>query len=121
LPDLKAWDREFGDVVGEGFAIQGVEAALDGTLVEIKGRLMLQLAGNSATLRLEPLKQKVQMDPDKRQPQPATTAEKEAYKRLAARWAEYKGPAPRVRITGPLRAPGQDAVPILTIREYTWE
>jgi hypothetical protein len=122
LPDLKAWRREFSDVVGDGFTIHGVEATINGVLVSIKGEPALKMAGSDVVLRLQPLKQKVQWDPEKCCPQAPTGEEKEAYQRLAARWAKHAGPPPRVRVVGLLvygSEPGYS--PTMTVREFVWE
>jgi hypothetical protein len=121
LPDLKTWRKEFREVVGELFTIQGVEASMEGRLVEIKGQLMLQRGMNKGMVRLGPLQHKVQWHPEKNQPQPATPSEKEAYQRLVTRFAQFKGPAPLVRIVGPLQEATKEAELILTVRDYTWE
>jgi hypothetical protein len=121
LPDLKTWRQEFRAVVGELFTIQGVEANVEGRLVEIKGQLMLQRGMSKAMVRLGPLQRKVQWDPEKDQPQPATPTEKEAYQRLVIRFAQFKGPAPLIRIVGPLQEAGKEAGLILTVRDCSWE
>src|SRR5262245_9362786 len=102
LPDLKAWQRDFNETAGELFTLHGVEATIDGVLVQVNGEPALKMAGSDLVIRLQPLKQKVQWDPQKRIPQPPTREEKEAYQRLAARCAKHTGPPPKVRIVGPL-------------------
>jgi hypothetical protein len=120
LPDLKAWRRDFPTFVGELFTLVGVEATIDGVLVEVKGEPALKISGSDAVLRLQPLKQKVQVDPEKKQPQPATAAEKEAHRRLLEHWARHKGPPPNVRIVGPL-VEGGDIPSMLAVREFVWK
>jgi hypothetical protein len=120
LPDLKTWRQEFRAVVGESFALVGVEAAIDGQLVEVNGAPALKVSGSNVVLRLEPLKQKVQWDPERKCPQEPTREEKEAHRRLADRWAGSGRPPAKVRIVGPLREPTPGGLPILTVREFTW-
>jgi len=80
------------------------------------------MPGSDVVLRLQPLKQKVQWDPQKRIPQAPTREEKEAYQRLAGRWAKHAGPPPRVRIVGPLvHGSDQGGSPAMTIREFVWD
>lgn len=121
LPNLKEWRREFRETIGELFTIVGVEATIDGVLVEVKGELSLKMTGGDVVLRLEPLKEKVQWDPKQGCRQPPTATEKEAHGRLLARWAKHAGPPPRVRIVGPLREAAPGELPILTIREFVWD
>jgi hypothetical protein len=121
LPDLKAWHRDFPTLVGDLFTLVGVEATIDGVLVEVKGEPALKVSGSDVVLRLQPLKQKIQMDPEARCPQPATASEKEAHQRLLARWAKFSGAPPRVRIVGPLLENAQGGLPILTVREFEWK
>jgi hypothetical protein len=121
LPNLKKWRGEFRSIVGDLFTLHGVEAVLDGRLIEVKGEPMLKLEKSKAMLRLQPLKEKVQWDPKQGCRQPPTASEKEAHGRLLARWAKHAGPPPRVRIVGPLResAPGES--PVVTVREFAWD
>jgi hypothetical protein len=121
LPDLKAWERELRASVGEQFTIVGVEATIDGRLVEVKGELALRLEGSGVVLRLGKLRRKVQWDPSRKCPQPATRAEREAHQRLLARWAKHTGPAPQVRIIGPLRESAPGGLLRLTVREFVWD
>ena len=121
LPDLKAWECELRASVGEQFTIVGVEATIDGHLVEVKGELALRLEGSDEVLCLGVLRRKAQWDPARKRPQPATRAEREAHQRLLARWARHAGPVPRVRITGPLRQSAPGELPILTVREFVWD
>jgi hypothetical protein len=121
LPDLKAWQRDFNATAGELFTLHGVEATIDGVLLNVKGEPALKVSGSDVVLRLQPLKQKVQWNPGKRCPQAPTREEKQAYQRLAAGWAKHAGPPPRVRIIGPLvQGSEKDASPTLTVREYVW-
>jgi hypothetical protein len=121
LPDLKAWQRDFPTFVGELFTLVGVEATIDGVLVEVKGEPALKVSGSDEVLRLRPLKQKVQWDPEQKRPQEPTSAEKEAHRRLADRWAKHAGPSPRVRIVGPLLAGEGGGATVLTVREFAWD
>jgi hypothetical protein len=120
LPDLKAWKREFENEVGKAFTIEGVEATIDGHLVEASGRMALQIGKTTAIVELQPLQRKVQIDPEKKLPQAPTAGEKDAHKRLLADWKSFKGPPPRIRIIGPLGQTTQLGVPALTVREYFW-
>jgi len=121
LPDLKAWKRDFPTYVGELFTFVGVEATIDGVLVDIKGEPALKISGSDVVVRLQPLKQKVQWDPKRGRSQPATVAEKEAHQHLVARWAMYRGQPPSVRIIGPLLETREGGPPILTVREFTFK
>src|SRR5258708_6832283 len=92
LPDLKAWKRDFPTYVGELFTFVGVEATIDGVLVNVEGEPALKISGSDVVLRLKPLEQKVQWDPERGRPQPATVDEKGAHKHLVARWTKHRGP-----------------------------
>jgi hypothetical protein len=122
LPDLDQWRRELREMSGELFTIHGVEATIEGVLVEVRGELTLKVSGSDVVLRLQELQQKVQLDPATREPQPPTASEKEACQRLAARLAKHSGPPPRVRIVGPLvHGSEQGHSPTMTVREFVWE
>jgi hypothetical protein len=82
-----------------GARLRGLEATVDGTLKKEGGQLFLHVRGTNTTLRLTPLRLKVQQDVKKKKPVPPTPVESKAYKNLVAQW---KGEAKPVRITGPL-------------------
>lgn len=93
---------------------------LEGELVESDGKLMLRYAKDQPAVMLQPLKEKVQLNPKTGKPQPATDSEKEAFERLQARWAKHRGAAPQLRITGPLVASGPGDSTVVTVREFMW-
>jgi hypothetical protein len=120
LPDLAAWRTKFREGAGELFTIVGVEATIDGVLVEVAGEPALKMTGSDVVLRLQPLKQKVQMDPKEKRPQQPTRDEKEAHRRLVEHWARNQGPPPNVRIVGPL-VEGEGTPAVLAVREFVWK
>jgi len=115
LPELKSWARTFRDHVGEAFVLRGVEVTVDGVLAEDDGRLGLRVSGGDAVLRLAALEGKVQWDVAGKREEPASEAERDAYKNLGVTW---KGKPRRVRLTGPLREADKGGVLILHVREY---
>jgi hypothetical protein len=115
LPDLEAMHRAVR-AVGEPFWLRGVEATIDGDLVEVDGRLALKVADGGPVLALAPLSHKVQWDPRLKQEAAATDTERAAYTRLA----EPAGGKSRVRIVGPLVATDSGPLPLLEVRHFVW-
>ena len=120
LPDLAAWVRAFREEIGQAFIIRGVEATIEGELVEDGGRLALRLRATGAALLLVPLRRKVEWDPGREREAPATDEERKAHERLRARWAESRGRGVAVRVVGPLVQNKDGAVTGLEVREFVW-
>jgi len=121
LPDLKAWRRGFHETVGNAFAIRGVEATVEGRLLDHNGQPALQVSRTGELVRLAPLERKVQWDPQHKRAQPPTREEREAYQSLVAQWTEAKGSLSAVRIVGPLVEGKEGDLPTLEIREFAWD
>lgn len=122
LPDLKEWLRDFHETAGDLFTLHGIEATIDGVLVDVKGEPALKISGTNVVIRLQPLPQKVQWNPAKRCPQEPTRAEKDAYQALSARLVKYAGPSPRIRIVGPLvHGSERGNLPTMSVREFDWK
>jgi len=116
LPDMKALARCIREV-GEPFSVRGVEATVDGLLIEEEGRLTLWATGTGEKLRLAPLRRKVQWDPRAKRDYPPTQRERNAFKNLVAQW---KGSSRLIRIIGPLAEAGEGEPLTLEVREFRW-
>lgn len=117
LPDLEALSR-LVQGLGIGARLRGVEATVEGELVEERGDLVFRLARTGQPLRLAPLGRVVQWNFKNRRPARAARSEREAYRRLVGR----VGPrARRVRITGPLVPQDDRTSPVLEVRRYDLE
>lgn len=116
LPDLSALSRCV-HAVGDPFVVRGVEATIDGELVQGNGRLAFRVSGGGEVLILAPLSRKVQLNVTEKVDLRPTRKEKEAYERLASLWS---GEPRAVRVIGPLvNAKSQD-LPVLEVREFFW-
>lgn len=118
LPDLAAWVRAFREEVGQAFVIRGVEATIEGDLIEGGGQLALRSRATGEVLRLDPLRRKVEWDPQREREAPMTDREKKAHERLLARWAESRGQGAAVRVVGPLVQDKDGVVFALEVREF---
>ena len=117
LPDLGLLARRIREV-GDPFTLRGVEATVEGRLVRDKSRFNLELTGTGERVRLGPLTHKVQWDREAKREQPATPAEKNAYKALTAKW---DGKPRLIRAVGPLVEQGKGKPFLLEVREFTWD
>jgi len=120
LPDLRRWARAFREEVGQAFVIRGVEATVEGRLVEVGGKLALRLKSTGENLLLVPLRRKVEWDPERERVAPMTNDERTAHDRLRARWAEPSGWDAAVRVAGPLVQDKDGAISGLEVREFVW-
>jgi hypothetical protein len=116
LLDLQALARAVREV-GDPFWVRGVEATIDGELVEKSGRWTLKVPGSGELFYLEPLAQKVQWDTRGNRAQPATEAELSAYNRLTE---QRQGRSGRLRVVGPLVRETEGAPPLLQVRQFVW-
>jgi hypothetical protein len=116
LPDLQALARAVRKV-GDPFWVRGVEATIDGELIEKDGRWTLRIPDSGELFYLEPLARKVQWDTRNNRAQPATAAELSAYDRLIE---QRKGRSGRLRVVGPLVRETEDAPPLLQVRQFSW-
>jgi hypothetical protein len=114
LLSLKALARTVGDV-GEHFSVRGVEATVEGWLIQKKEHFFLQWPGSTGTLQLASLTHKVQWDPRLKRAYPASLDEREALKRLVANW---NGRPFRIQIVGPLVETRQPGMLILEVRQF---
>ena len=114
LLSLKALARTVTDV-GEHFSVRGVEAKVEGWLIQKKGSFFLQWPGSTGTLQLASLTHKVQWDPRLRRAYPASLDERDALKRLLAKW---NGRPFRIQIVGPLVETRQSGMLILEVRQF---
>lgn len=103
--------------VGEPFSVRGVEVRVQGRLVEEEGRLLLRLSKTGETLRLAPLRRKVQWDPATKRDHPPTESERRAFQTLSARWKVRR--SPDVQIVGPLREENGELL-TLEVRQFQW-
>jgi hypothetical protein len=114
LLSLKALARTVRHV-GENFSVRGVEAKIEGWLIEKEGHFFLQCPESTGTLQLASLTHKVQWDPRLKQAYPASLDERDALKRLLAKW---NGRPFRIQIVGPLVETRQPGVLILEVRQF---
>lgn len=115
LPDRNELDRRIR-TVGDPFSLYGVEAQVEGDLVRRNGKFILELTGTGERLSLGPLRRKVQWDRPAKKEQPATPAEKAAYKSLISGW---DGKPQRVIATGPLVYAKDGKSYVMEVREFT--
>ena len=98
-----------------GAFLRGVEATLTGRLIaQTNGALLLHIPGINESVRLAPLRRKVQWDTAANREQAATSEERASYDRLRA---QSSTPFSPVRITGPL-IQGAGSL-ILEVRHYS--
>src|SRR6185503_21385600 len=88
--------------VGDPFWLRGVEATIEGVLVDQGGRPALKILGTGEILSLAPLEHKVQWDVKLYRVQATTEAERQAYTRLIE---QRPGHGNRVCLVGPLARP----------------
>jgi hypothetical protein len=102
LPPIGRWGDQFHRVVNDSYVIRGYEVTVTGRLEQVDEELRLASEEVRSPVRLTPLGRfdKVQWDRAKREPQPPTVDELEAYGALASRAGT--GFAGEVTITGPL-------------------
>lgn len=93
LPDMAKLQNIIRES-GAGATLRGVEATIDGDLIQSGGKWRLRFSGNE--ILLQPLTALVQQE--RKKPRPPTDEELNAYERLLAK------PPKRVRVTGPLRS-----------------
>ncbi len=115
LPDLQALSRCIREV-GDPFSVRGVEATVEGWLLEDSGHLKLRLTHTGELMRLLPLSRKVQWDRRAKGPLAPTRGEGNACRDLAAKW---KGKPFLVRVVGPLVEVGKGVLPDLEVRQFT--
>ena len=102
--------------MGDPFTLRGVEARVSGRLARRGKEVTLEITGTGERLVLGPLGRKVQWDRTSRKEQPATPAEKAAYKNLTSGW---DGKPQAVQVVGPL-VPRREGKPLLLeVREFT--
>ena len=115
LPDLDALARGISDL-RLGATLRGVEATVEGWMVESGGEAVLRLSCTGELVRLVPLTTKVQWDRQTKGPQAATEMERSALARLRAAGAGRSVP---VRVVGPVSRPRADERVALQVREYS--
>jgi hypothetical protein len=97
-----------------GARLRGMEATVDGWLEKRGREFVLSVDGIAQPLRLAPLTAKVQWDRRKARSFPKTSAEENAFRRVAAQWRGAREP---VRIVGPVRGHVLDET-TLEVREF---
>ncbi len=115
LPDIGAIGRHL-EARRIGASLRGLEAAVDGDLVEEKGALLLRIGGTGEVVELAPLVRKVEWDAKAKQAQAPTAEERGAFERLRSQ-APGRGP---VRVTGPLAAGVPGGRYRLEVRQFSW-
>jgi hypothetical protein len=96
-----------------GATLRGVEAPIEGRIVEHNGALALRVRGTDESVRLAPLRHKVQLDVTRKRPQAATREELNAFARLGT-----QDRAVTVRVVGPLIASGGGSTCTLEVRKF---
>ncbi len=113
LPDLDALTRHLEQTMRVGATLRGVEAVITGRLSRRGDAMFLEIAGTPQTIRLTPLRHKVQWDVAAKREQAVTRAEKDAYTNLLA-----QGNTGTVRITGPLTPVEGETALTLEVRAF---
>jgi hypothetical protein len=104
--------------VGDPFWLRGVEATVEGVLVDVEGRPALKLPGSGGEiLPLAPLEHKVQWDVRQNRVEAMTDMERGAFERLGAERPQH---GTRVRIVGPLMPGDGGRPPRLEVRQFDW-
>jgi hypothetical protein len=98
LPDLAALDRHIKET-RTGAHLRGVEATVLGRLILEKEEMSFAVTGTQATLKLMPLRRKVQWDVAAKREQSITKDEKSALERLRA---QAVPPDTLLELIGPL-------------------
>ena len=115
LPNVGAWRRGFREVVGEAFAIRGIEVTVEGWLVKRHDQLALEVPGTGQVLGLAPAERKVQWDLERQRAQMLTSEERQTYEKLAAAW---NGQPRRLRVVGLLAESAKaDQLPTVEVRQ----
>src|SRR5687768_4714306 len=114
VPDVSALARYLREC-GAGATLRGVEATVDGWLAEENGALLLRVTGTGQTLRLAPLRRKVQWDVERSREQVIPERERTAFDRLRR---QVPALCPPVRVTGPLVEGAAGQPHTLEVREF---
>lgn len=117
LLDLKALARCI-EQTGNQSALRGVEATVNGVLIQEKARWLVRASKTGETFVLAPLREKVQWDVKAKRRVPPTDKERSAFKSLAAKWRDKPV---SVQVIGPVTKPEEGKPPTLEVREFTWE
>jgi hypothetical protein len=103
------------DAMRVGAQLYGMEATIEGRLVERKGALCLAVSGSKDVLQLASLTRKVQWDVAANKEYPLDDDEKTAFERLKKLPFNSKT---LLRITGMLTAPTKNSLPTLEVRSF---
>jgi hypothetical protein len=117
LPDPAMFQQNFTEM-RIGVDVRGVEAVVEGRLAPDGTNFVLHVGGRELVMRLAPLKQKVQWDKQRQQPEPATPAEQNAFRALIDQSSRIAGP---IRVVGPLRNVSTGSGPlrqVLEVRQF---
>jgi hypothetical protein len=115
VPDMDALAKSLREI-GAGASLRGVEATVDGRLEKQGGQFLLRVSNTDQVLALEPVTQRIQLQPRKKLPEPLTEAEQNAFQDLSAKW---QGTPVDVRITGPITKRGGKTV--LAVRRFDYQ
>jgi hypothetical protein len=114
IPEPSVVSRHLTDM-GLGLTLRGMEATVEGELVQRDGALWLDDPGLGQPLQLGPLKGKVQWDLDKKRERPASRSERSAYDRL--RKQRMNGQE-RYEVVGPLMIDEKTGLRSLEVRSF---
>jgi hypothetical protein len=116
LPDPDFFAQNFTNV-HIGVDVRGVELTVDGSVEMAGTNLVLRLGGQDTVMELAPLTHKVQWDRERKQPEPMSALERDAFRTLSLDSAARRK---RLRITGPLlkKAPGNACKLVLQVRQF---
>ena len=98
-----------------GATLRGVEATVEGLLVEDKGALSLRVGNTGQVVSLAPLRRKVQWDRAAKRAQAPTEAERTAFERLRSLPRRTSVP---LRVIGPLAQDPAGGGYTLEVREF---
>jgi len=115
VPDVEALAKSIHEI-GAGASLRGVEATIDGRLEKRDGQLVLRVSKADDVLALEPVTQRVQLQPRKKSPEPLTEVEQKAFQNLGAKW---QGTPLDVLITGPITK--RNGKTVLAVRHFDFQ
>jgi hypothetical protein len=116
LPDPDFFAQNFTNV-HIGVDVRGVELMVDGSVEMAGTNLVLRVGGQDTVMELAPLTHKVQWDRERKQPEPMSALERDAFRTLSV---DSTARRTLVRITGPLlkKAPGNGCKLVLQVRKF---
>jgi hypothetical protein len=116
LPDPDFFAQNFTNV-HIGVDVRGVELTVDGSVAMVGTNLVLRVGGQDTAMELAPLTDKVQWDRERKQREPMSARERDAFRTLSV---DSTARGKLVRITGPLlkKGAGNECKLVLQVRQF---